>query len=98
MFDELALPSKAYGSVILIAVTGHWISQARQKMQSFSLIGSAFLGARIACPLLLGLSQSGVSNQSKTFTGHTEMQIPSAMQTSKSTATIFPWIPSFLGG
>jgi len=84
--------------VILIAVTGHWISHARQKMQSFSLAGSAFLAARIAWPLAFGVSQSGVSSQSKTLTGQTEMQIPSAMQMSKSTATIFPWIPSFFGG
>jgi hypothetical protein len=59
-------------------------------MQSFSLAGSAFLAIRIACPLALGVSQFGVSSHSKTFTGQTEMQIPSAMQTLKSAATVFP--------
>src|SRR5260370_924307 len=36
-----------------MACTGHWISQALQKMQSFSLAGSAFHVANGAFPLSL---------------------------------------------
>lgn len=76
--------------MILIAITGHRISHARQRIQSFSLAGSAFLAAIIASPLAFGVWQPGVSNHSKTLTGQAEMQIPSPMQTSKSTVTMFP--------
>jgi hypothetical protein len=65
----------SYGSVILIAVTGHWISHARQRIQSFSLAGSVLLAARIACPLAFGVSHFGVSNHSKTLTGHTDADV-----------------------
>jgi len=89
-------------SVILIACTGHWISQALQKIQSLSRAGSAFQLSKSVFPLSLGNCFSirsfsvGKSILSKTFTGQTEMHIPSAMQISKSTATATPCTPSSL--
>src|SRR5206468_12806568 len=68
-------------------------------MQSFSLAGSAFQVASGAFPLSLTTPLSifscspGNSIRSKTLTGHTVMQIPSAMQMSKSTPTADPWTP-----
>ncbi len=80
---------RLYSINTLIASTGHAVSQARQKMHWSSLTGSAFF-SEAGCP--------GVSNHSKTPTGHTSIQAPSAMQISKSTATFSPCIPSLLGG
>src|SRR2546425_1374790 len=94
--DSRAEEKGDYGSVILMACTGHWISQALQKMQSFSRAGSAFHVANGAFPLSLVTPLSifscspGNSILSKTFTGQTVMQIPSAMQMSKSTPTADP--------
>src|SRR5208337_2872785 len=86
-------------SVIFIACTGHWISHARQNMQSRSRIGSAFQRSRSVLPLSLAVCLSifscsaGKSILSKTLVGQTEMQMPSAMQMSKSTPTATPCTP-----
>jgi hypothetical protein len=58
-------------------------------MQSISFTGSDFL-LEVACP--------GEPIQLKTFTGQTEIQMPSPSQESWSTATLVPCIPSFSGG
>src|SRR4030042_3230357 len=58
-------------------------------MQSVSLTGSDFF-SDVGCP--------GASLNSKTLTGQTSMHMPSPLQTSQSTATVVPWIPSFIGG
>ena len=58
-------------------------------MQLISFTGSDFL-LEVAC--------SGELIQPKTFTGQTEIQMPSPSQESWSTATLVPCIPSFPGG
>jgi len=72
-----------------MARTGHCDSHALQKIQFISFTGSDFL-LEVACP--------GEVIQPKTFTGQTEIQMPSPSQESWSTATLVPWIPSFPGG
>lgn len=81
--------SSFHGSVILIAWVGHCTSHARQKMHWGSFTGSDFF-SDVGCP--------GDSAQSKTLTGQTDIQMPSPLQTSWSTATWVPWTPSFSGG
>lgn len=71
-----------------MAWVGHCTSHARQKMHCGSFTGSDFF-SEVGCP--------GESTQSKTLTGQTEMQMPSPLQTSWSTATCVPWIPLFSG-
>jgi len=72
-----------------MAWVGHEVSHARHWMQSFSLAGSDFF-SELGCP--------GLSAHSNTFTGQSSMQTPSPVQTSQSTATLVPCMPSFLGG
>jgi hypothetical protein len=64
-----------------MALVGHCISQAMHIMHAGSLTGSDFLSESVL---------PGVSVQSKTETGQTDIQIPSALQQSKSTATFVP--------
>ena len=77
------------GGVIFMAAVGHCISQAKHCMQSFSRAGSDFF-SEVGCP--------GASAQSNRDTGQTSMHMPSPVQTSQSTATLVPCIPSFFGG
>ena len=72
-----------------MACVGHWVSQARHFMQSFSLAGSDFFSE---------FGWPGESPQSNRVTGQTSTQIPSPVQMSQSTATSVPWMPSFFGG
>jgi len=78
-----------YGSVIFIACVGQLTSHALQNMQSGSFFGSDFF-SEVGCP--------GESIISNTETGQTEMHISSPLQTSWSTATCVPWMPSLVGG
>lgn len=75
--------STSHFGMILMAVTGHTLSQAKQKMHSDSRAGSAFFSEA---------GWPGVSTHAKTLpvTGHASKQPPSAMQRSKSTATQVP--------
>jgi hypothetical protein len=77
------------GGVIFIAAVGHCASQTKHCMQSFSRAGSDFF-SEIGCP--------GVSAKSNRDTGQTSMHTPSPVQTSQSTATLVPCMPSFFGG
>src|SRR5438132_6401140 len=84
---------------------GQLVSHAMQKMQSGSLTGSdlsllyAFQSALPCCTTLSFPVPAcpGLSSHSKTKTGQTSIQTPSAMQASQSTATLVPWIPSAVG-
>lgn len=78
-----------YSINTLIASTGQAVSHAKQNMHWSSFTGSAFF-SEAGCP--------GVSNHSKTPTGHTSRHAPSAIHMSKSTATFSPCIPNFVGG
>jgi len=72
-----------------MAWVGHCTSHARQNMQSGSLTGSDFF-SDVGCP--------GESINSNTLTGQIDVQMPSPLQQSWSTATLVPCIPSFSGG
>lgn len=64
---------KGYFGVILMAKTGHTLSQAIQKIQASSLAGAAFFS---------DAGWPGVSRHSKTFSGQASKQAPSAMHKS----------------
>src|SRR2546426_4829795 len=84
---------------------GQAVSHAMQSMQSDSRIMSDLSHRYLSHsspPFSMILSfpvpfLPGARSHSKTSTGQTSMQTPSATQPSKSTATWRPWIPSFVG-